>query len=74
MDMSADKAPGVPDGMKVDERGNLYSTGPAACTASGSTCRVSGRSGDRTQRKFATLRAAPVSSTMCRPVPARSAP
>jgi len=28
MDMSADKAPGVPDGMKVDERGNLYSTGP----------------------------------------------
>lgn len=28
VDMSAEKAPGVPDGMKVDERGNLYSTGP----------------------------------------------
>jgi gluconolactonase len=27
VDMSAEKAPGVPDGMKVDERGNLYSTG-----------------------------------------------
>jgi len=28
VDMSAAKEPGVPDGMKVDERGNLYSTGP----------------------------------------------
>jgi gluconolactonase len=28
MDMTADKAPGVPDGMKVDTRGNLYGTGP----------------------------------------------
>jgi gluconolactonase len=28
VDMSAEQAPGVPDGMKVDERGNLYSTGP----------------------------------------------
>lgn len=27
VDMGAEKAPGVPDGMKVDERGNLYSTG-----------------------------------------------
>ena len=28
IDMSTDKAPGVPDGMKVDENGNVYSTGP----------------------------------------------
>ena len=28
VDMSAEKEPGVPDGMKVDEKGNLYSTGP----------------------------------------------
>jgi gluconolactonase len=28
MDMSADKATGVPDGMKVDEKGNVYCTGP----------------------------------------------
>ncbi|MBI3048544.1 MAG: SMP-30/gluconolactonase/LRE family protein [Acidobacteria bacterium] len=27
VDMNAEKAPGVPDGMKVDERGHLYSTG-----------------------------------------------
>lgn len=27
VDMGAEKEPGVPDGMKVDERGNLYSTG-----------------------------------------------
>jgi gluconolactonase len=27
-DMTADKAPGVPDGMKVDNNGNLYTTGP----------------------------------------------
>ena len=27
VDMGADKEPGVPDGMKVDEKGNLYSTG-----------------------------------------------
>ncbi|MBI2188442.1 MAG: SMP-30/gluconolactonase/LRE family protein, partial [Acidobacteria bacterium] len=27
VDMSAEKEPGVPDGMKVDERGTLYSTG-----------------------------------------------
>jgi gluconolactonase len=27
-DMSADKAPGVPDGMKVDKKGNIYCTGP----------------------------------------------
>jgi gluconolactonase len=27
VDMSAEKQPGVPDGMKVDEKGNLYSTG-----------------------------------------------
>jgi gluconolactonase len=27
VDMSAEKAPGVPDGMKVDEKGHLYSTG-----------------------------------------------
>jgi gluconolactonase len=29
VDMTADKRPGTPDGMKVDEKGNLYSTGPA---------------------------------------------
>jgi gluconolactonase len=29
VDMTADKRPGTPDGMKVDERGNLYTTGPA---------------------------------------------
>jgi gluconolactonase len=28
IDMNADKASGVPDGMKVDEKGNIYSTGP----------------------------------------------
>lgn len=28
MDMTSDKAPGGPDGMKVDQKGNLYSTGP----------------------------------------------
>jgi gluconolactonase len=28
VDMNPDKAPGNPDGMKVDTRGNLYSTGP----------------------------------------------
>ena len=28
VDMSAEKQPGNPDGMKVDEKGNLYSTGP----------------------------------------------
>jgi gluconolactonase len=28
IDMNADKAPGVPDGMKVDQRGNVYCTGP----------------------------------------------
>jgi gluconolactonase len=27
-DMSADKAPGNPDGMKVDKKGNVYCTGP----------------------------------------------
>ena len=27
-DMSADKAPGNPDGMKVDKKGNIYCTGP----------------------------------------------
>jgi gluconolactonase len=27
VDMSAEKEPGNPDGMKIDERGNLYSTG-----------------------------------------------
>ncbi len=27
-DMNADKAPGVPDGMKVDQKGNVYCTGP----------------------------------------------
>ena len=29
VDMTADKRAGTPDGMKVDERGNLYTTGPA---------------------------------------------
>ena len=28
VDMSADKAPGGADGMKVDRNGNVYSTGP----------------------------------------------
>src|SRR6266446_437831 len=28
VDMTSDKAPGGPDGMKVDEKGNVYSTGP----------------------------------------------
>jgi gluconolactonase len=28
IDMSEDKAAGVPDGMKVDEKGNVYCTGP----------------------------------------------
>jgi gluconolactonase len=28
IDMNADQAPGVPDGMKVDQKGNVYSTGP----------------------------------------------
>jgi gluconolactonase len=28
IDMSADKTPGNPDGMKVDARGNAYCTGP----------------------------------------------
>lgn len=28
IDMTSDKAPGGPDGMKVDRNGNLYSTGP----------------------------------------------
>ena len=28
IDMSDDKAPGAPDGMKVDKKGNVYSTGP----------------------------------------------
>ncbi len=28
IDMSSDKAPGNPDGMKVDARGNVYCTGP----------------------------------------------
>jgi gluconolactonase len=28
IDMSSDKTPGNPDGMKVDARGNVYCTGP----------------------------------------------
>jgi len=28
VDMSADKSPGGPDGMKVDRAGNVYDTGP----------------------------------------------
>lgn len=28
IDMNSDKAPGVPDGMKVDQKGNVYCTGP----------------------------------------------
>jgi gluconolactonase len=28
VDLTAETAPGVPDGMKVDERGNVYVTGP----------------------------------------------
>ena len=27
-DATADQRPGAPDGMKVDEQGNVYSTGP----------------------------------------------
>jgi gluconolactonase len=28
IDMNSDKAPGVPDGMKVDHEGNVYCAGP----------------------------------------------
>jgi gluconolactonase len=28
IDMTSDKAPGAPDGMKVDQKGNIYCTGP----------------------------------------------
>jgi gluconolactonase len=28
LDPSSDKTPGVPDGMRVDEKGNIYSSGP----------------------------------------------
>src|SRR5436853_5219392 len=28
IEMNADKAPGGPDGMKVDQKGNVYCTGP----------------------------------------------
>jgi gluconolactonase len=28
IDMSADKTPGAPDGMKVDQQGNVYCSGP----------------------------------------------
>jgi gluconolactonase len=28
VDMNSDKAPGAPDGMKVDSKGNIYCTGP----------------------------------------------
>jgi gluconolactonase len=28
IDMNADKAPGVPDGMRLDKKGNIYCTGP----------------------------------------------
>jgi gluconolactonase len=28
IDMNSDNAPGVPDGMKVDQKGNVYCTGP----------------------------------------------
>jgi len=28
IDMTTDKAPGAPDGMKVDQKGNVYCTGP----------------------------------------------
>ena len=28
IDMNTDKGPGVPDGMKVDQKGNVYCTGP----------------------------------------------
>ena len=28
IDMTPDKAPGAPDGMKVDRKGNVYCTGP----------------------------------------------
>ena len=27
-DMNSDTAPGAPDGMKVDQKGNIYCTGP----------------------------------------------
>ena len=30
-DMSSDEPDGVPDGMKVDSEGNVYSTGPGGC-------------------------------------------
>ena len=30
-DMSSDEPDGVPDGMKVDSEGNIYSTGPGGC-------------------------------------------
>lgn len=30
-DMSSDEPVGVPDGMKVDSQGNVYSTGPGGC-------------------------------------------
>jgi gluconolactonase len=28
IDMSSDKSPGIPDGMKVDQKGNVYCSGP----------------------------------------------
>ena len=28
IDMNSDQAPGVPDGMKIDQKGNVYCTGP----------------------------------------------
>ena len=28
IDVNSDNAPGVPDGMKVDQKGNVYCTGP----------------------------------------------
>ena len=28
IDMNSDPSPGVPDGMKVDQKGNVYCTGP----------------------------------------------
>jgi gluconolactonase len=28
LDMSSDKAPGIPDGMRVDKKGNVYDAGP----------------------------------------------
>jgi gluconolactonase len=33
IDMSADTAPGITDGMKVDSKGNIYSTGPGGIWA-----------------------------------------